>query len=416
MTTLSLMVPQCTTDPEAMAAPTSPPISACDDEDGRPKYQVMRFQAIAPTTAENTTTRPCDVSGASMMLPTVLATFTETSDPARLNTAARANAALGVRARVDTEVAMALAASWNPLVKSNPSATKMRMSSPSVSTPCSGLLDGDRFDGVGDVLERVSRGLQLLGHLLQLEHHQRVDLTVEQPRHEPSVLLVGLVLEPVDLDPVVAQVLQRLQPGHGLRGQLRGAHEQLGQLVHLARQRVEVVEHYEVTGGLEEVHDVIKAACEAIDVLAVDRRHERRVDLTQDAVGLVVASMFLVTELGVQAVAVVLRTRDQGLQGVRPVEQVARGGCEQRVEDVLLRRQFQPHPLIPRSFRPCPRFGFNMLGREPPGQGGARPPQCQARDDICEVVDAEEDPRRGDQDGHDHGHRQRRRSRHRLRV
>src|SRR3954447_9788038 len=111
MTTLSLMVPQCTTDPEAMAAPTSPPISACDDEDGRPKYQVMRFQAIAPTTAENTTTRPCDVSGASMMLPTVLATFTETREPARLKTAASASADRGDSARVDTDVAIAFAAS-----------------------------------------------------------------------------------------------------------------------------------------------------------------------------------------------------------------------------------------------------------------------------------------------------------------
>ena len=30
------------------AAPTTPPISACEELDGSPKYQVMRFQAIAP--------------------------------------------------------------------------------------------------------------------------------------------------------------------------------------------------------------------------------------------------------------------------------------------------------------------------------------------------------------------------------
>ena len=33
----------------ANAAPTTPPISACDELDGSPKYQVIRFQAIAPT-------------------------------------------------------------------------------------------------------------------------------------------------------------------------------------------------------------------------------------------------------------------------------------------------------------------------------------------------------------------------------
>src|SRR4051812_44300990 len=104
------------------------------------------------------------------MLPTVLATFTETSEPARLKTAARANAARGVSARVETDVAIAFAASWNPLVKSNPSATKMRTTSPTVSTSRSGLLDRDRLDRVGDVLERVGGRLELLGDLLQLQH------------------------------------------------------------------------------------------------------------------------------------------------------------------------------------------------------------------------------------------------------
>ena len=32
----------------ANAAPTTPPISACEELDGSPKYQVTRFQAIAP--------------------------------------------------------------------------------------------------------------------------------------------------------------------------------------------------------------------------------------------------------------------------------------------------------------------------------------------------------------------------------
>jgi hypothetical protein len=43
---------------EASAAPTSPPIRACEDDDGMPKYQVMRFHVIAPMRAENTRTRP----------------------------------------------------------------------------------------------------------------------------------------------------------------------------------------------------------------------------------------------------------------------------------------------------------------------------------------------------------------------
>src|SRR4051812_13739639 len=92
---------------DARAAPTRPPIKACDDDEGKPKYQVMRFHAIAPTTAAKTTVRPSCVFGTSMMpFPTVPAILVDTSEPKRLKTAASRRAARGVRARVDTEVAI----------------------------------------------------------------------------------------------------------------------------------------------------------------------------------------------------------------------------------------------------------------------------------------------------------------------
>ena len=40
----------------ANAAPTTPPISACDELDGSPKYHVARFQTIAPM-------RPAKIDG-----------------------------------------------------------------------------------------------------------------------------------------------------------------------------------------------------------------------------------------------------------------------------------------------------------------------------------------------------------------
>jgi hypothetical protein len=46
----------------------------------------------------------------------VLATSTPRYAPTKLRMAAIASATLGVRARVETEVAMAFAASWNPFV------------------------------------------------------------------------------------------------------------------------------------------------------------------------------------------------------------------------------------------------------------------------------------------------------------
>ena len=57
------------------------------------------------------------LGGASMMpLPTVLATLVPKKAPTRLATAAMSRAMRGVSARVDTEVAIALAESWKPLV------------------------------------------------------------------------------------------------------------------------------------------------------------------------------------------------------------------------------------------------------------------------------------------------------------
>ena len=60
-------------------------------------------------------------AGGSMMpLPTVLATLVEMSAPTTLITAAIASATRGVRALVEIDVAIALAESWKPLVKSKP--------------------------------------------------------------------------------------------------------------------------------------------------------------------------------------------------------------------------------------------------------------------------------------------------------
>ena len=47
--TLSTIVVQCTTAPATSAAPTRPPMRAWEDDEGRPKYQVIRFHVIAPS-------------------------------------------------------------------------------------------------------------------------------------------------------------------------------------------------------------------------------------------------------------------------------------------------------------------------------------------------------------------------------
>ena len=49
-------------------------------------------------------------------LPTVLATLAPKNEPMQLPTAAMPSATRGVSARVETDVAIAFAASWKPLV------------------------------------------------------------------------------------------------------------------------------------------------------------------------------------------------------------------------------------------------------------------------------------------------------------
>src|SRR3954452_18795089 len=71
----------------AKAEPTTPPISACEELDGRPKYQVRRFQAIAPTSPANTTVGVI-TPASTTSLATVAATASEMKAPAKLKTAA----------------------------------------------------------------------------------------------------------------------------------------------------------------------------------------------------------------------------------------------------------------------------------------------------------------------------------------
>ena len=109
----------------AIAAPAYPPIKACEELLGRPKYQVIIFQAIAPSTPARITVGVTALTSI-IPLPTVLATAVPKIKKAmKLKKAAQITANLGVRTLVDTIVEMELAASCIPFVKSKAKATRM---------------------------------------------------------------------------------------------------------------------------------------------------------------------------------------------------------------------------------------------------------------------------------------------------
>jgi hypothetical protein len=103
------------TPAETMVAPSRPPMSACDEELGMPNHQVSRFQAMAPSSAAATTASVV-VSTSTRPAPIVVATAVPAKAPMKLNAAAMRTAFRGVNARVATDVAIALAESWKPLM------------------------------------------------------------------------------------------------------------------------------------------------------------------------------------------------------------------------------------------------------------------------------------------------------------
>ena len=101
----------------AEPAPTIEKTRAWLELEGMPYHQVTRFQAIAEKSAAITS---CCVASSGEMIPdpTVSATAVPVSAPTTFSTAAIRTAWPGVSTRVATEVAIALAVSWNPLMKS----------------------------------------------------------------------------------------------------------------------------------------------------------------------------------------------------------------------------------------------------------------------------------------------------------
>src|SRR5215207_1216094 len=94
----------------ATPAPTRLNMSAWLELDGSPRYHVSRFQTMAATRAEITSTS-VESSGGMMPLPTVDATAVPDSAPRKFSAPAINTARPGDRTRVATTVAIALAVS-----------------------------------------------------------------------------------------------------------------------------------------------------------------------------------------------------------------------------------------------------------------------------------------------------------------
>src|SRR5450759_2771195 len=161
----------------ARPAPTKPPISACELEDGIPSRCVRTCQTIAPASAPKITCA-LTTSASTMPRPTVSATCRPKNRKAmKLKNAAQTTAYCGRSTRVETMVAIAFAASFMPLRKSNASATAIRpnrngkasAAASIVVRPRSGYLhmfDDDAVHDVGYVVETVHDFFQMIVDLV----------------------------------------------------------------------------------------------------------------------------------------------------------------------------------------------------------------------------------------------------------
>src|SRR5207247_8792172 len=118
-------------------------------------------------------------------LPTVVATWTPKPNAAtKLKNAAHTTAWSGVSTRVETTVAIELAASWKPLMKSKTSATKM-MKTTAVNTEGRAIgsrhLEDDPLDDVRHVLAAVGDRLHRLVDLPPLDPLDGASLLLEHP-------------------------------------------------------------------------------------------------------------------------------------------------------------------------------------------------------------------------------------------
>src|SRR6185312_9617525 len=98
-----------------MPAPIRPPASACDELEGSPHHQVSRSQPMAPIKAA-TTNALLMIEACTTPLPIVCATCSgKIRKATKLKKAVQTTAQNGLSTRVETMVAIELAASWKPL-------------------------------------------------------------------------------------------------------------------------------------------------------------------------------------------------------------------------------------------------------------------------------------------------------------
>src|SRR5438045_4692812 len=262
----------------------------------------MRFQEMAPSRAAITTTRPGLIASVLAIVFDTLAwkKATVITAPTRLKTAARPTAARGDSARVEIDVAIALAVSWKPFVKSNATATPIVIQS-RIAVSC--ILDRDGLHHVGGVLACIHRRLEQVVDVLPLHELGGVRFSREEVADRGAGEAVALVFQPVYLEAVrleLGESLEAVECGGDLDP---GLGQVFAHLLSGIRDVLYPVQVDLVACLLGKVDDIVETRSQEKDVLFVERCDERAVDEVVDLMGGVVALVLQVEQPRVPALA-----------------------------------------------------------------------------------------------------------------
>src|SRR5579859_426278 len=331
----------------ATPAPTRLKIRAWLELDGTPKYHVTRFHTMAATSAEITSAW-VDTSGGMMPLPTVVATAVPDRAPAKFNTPAISTARPGDSTRVATTVAIALAVSWKPLMKSKTTPRVKIESSRKRSTlsVSSGILQRDIAEDSCHMFAFVSGVLEQLVQIVPAHRFDQLgDLgdPVVQRRNGFGQEVVSFVLEPMDLVRRAPQGLDLtaiLEQRDSARDLLRLFENHLGELPCDQGGLIDAIQMNPSGDFLDPVDDVVERGGQVTDVLAIDRRDEGAIEGAKDLMRDLVAGVLD----GLQVTCLALDVdiiREQIVQDTRAFERVFRTAIEKIEEPVVLGDQSQ---------------------------------------------------------------------------
>src|SRR5437762_4411539 len=263
-------------------------------------------------------------------LPIVSAiAFVMNTIPTKLPTAASPTAFTGVNTFVATTVAIAFAASWNPLKKSNEKTIAIAIARSSrtirgppyrgfataerrrtrdlalgglslrgevddIRCPTLLVLGHDVAQHIRDILAEIGGLFQALNDFFAIDDPDRVsspEKDCDARVHE----VVGDIFEAVDLDrdPFdLARLPHVADHADGVFEETGGLPDDLSQLDHRPRRLVQAVEVDPARRCLDHVEDAVEAACEGLDVFPVNGSDERLVQLLEHRMDLLIRPVF----------------------------------------------------------------------------------------------------------------------------